>query len=386
MLRRLWWLSSALLLLTLALAPGVARAQGKLPLVILTIDSDDAEEQAEGLTGALRSRARASGNWTLTEATQTLSMLTAALKCPAKPDPACLDKISAQLKAERFIWGTMAKSPGNQVTADLHFYARGKPDFSVHETYSDNLRDQNDESLRKIAAHAFDKLTGSATGTVTVHAGEVEGDVWVDGQKRGELVKGDLTLELLAGQHTVEVRARGYAPARQQVLVSAGKNIPFNAILTPEGAGSPDRGPEKPIPVVRILGWAAIGVGAGLGIASVVVGARYFSESSDQDARLAKIPSGINACDAQQNNTQAPWRTAADEACQKAEEWDKARVNAIVLAAAGGALVATGVIVLLTDSSSPEAPARDKKTAKRDVKLEPRVGPAGGAVLLSGSF
>jgi hypothetical protein len=385
MLARRLWLAAVVLLIAVFTGSSSARAQGRgHGIVIVTIDSDDAEEQAEGLTGALRSRARGSANWQLIETSQSLSMLTAALKCPARPDAACLDKIAGQLKTERFIWGTMSKAPGNQVGVDLHFYAKGRPDTAVRETFSDNLRDQNDESLRKIAAHLFEKLTGTATGTVTVHAGDAEGEVWVDGQKRGDLVKGDLTVELLAGQHAIEIRAKGYGPSRHNVLVAASRNIPINAVLTPEGSGpvTPDRGTEKPLPVRRILGWAAIGVGAGLGVASIIVGTRYFGQSSEQDEHLNKIPQGVNACDARNNNVQAPWRPDADAACTKSEDWDKARVNAIILAAAGGALIGTGVILLLTDGGSSEG---DAKKAARP-RLEPRVGPTGGTLTLSGAF
>ena len=36
---------------------------------------------------------------------ETLSI---ALKCPPKPDPACLKRIGDQLKADHYVWGTMA--------------------------------------------------------------------------------------------------------------------------------------------------------------------------------------------------------------------------------------------------------------------------------------
>src|SRR5262245_61424963 len=74
-----------------------ARAEPKMPIVILAIDSDDAEEQADGLTGALRSKARSSSHFNLVDTSQSLGMLTAALKCPPKPDPTCLDRIAATI-------------------------------------------------------------------------------------------------------------------------------------------------------------------------------------------------------------------------------------------------------------------------------------------------
>ena len=97
------------------------------PLYVLALDTDDVEDQAEALTGALRSRVRAAPGWSLNDTTVTLSMLTAALKCPRYPDAACLAKIAEQLKADRFVWGTMQKAPGNAVKVDLHLWARNKP-------------------------------------------------------------------------------------------------------------------------------------------------------------------------------------------------------------------------------------------------------------------
>lgn len=368
---------------------GVALADGKgLPIVILSIDSDDAEEQADGLTGAMRSRARASGNFTLVETTQSLSMLTAALKCPPKPDQACLDRIASQIKSDRFIWGTMTKSPGNQVTADLHFYSKGKPDNNVRDTYSDNLKDQNDESLRKIAARLFEKLTGTATGTVTVHAGDGEGEVWVDGQKRGDLVKGDLTLELLAGSHTMEIRAKGFAPSRHNILVTAGKNLPVNAALT----GVVDTGPkepEKPLPIRRILGWAAVGVGAGLAVAGGVVALGYFPKHDRQEELRGKYPGTLggqpaDACAV--SASQDPGAGFAGQACENAKEWDRARQNAIILGVAGGVLIGTGIVLLVTDKSGSEEGPPSPGPKKGSVKIIPEMGVRSGGLSVVGTF
>src|ERR1700679_3939873 len=93
------------LLGTLVLWSRPARAQLARPqgIHVLDIDSDDADDQAEALTGALRSRVRAAPGWLLLDATQSLSMLTAALRCPQHPDAACLQRIGDQLKSDRFL-------------------------------------------------------------------------------------------------------------------------------------------------------------------------------------------------------------------------------------------------------------------------------------------
>src|SRR4051812_45323916 len=90
--RMVWRLVSMLATLVtvlLAFTRGVAHADSSaahtVPVLVLSLDSDDAEEHADALTGALRSRIRASQGWSLVETTQSLGMLTAALRCPAKP-------------------------------------------------------------------------------------------------------------------------------------------------------------------------------------------------------------------------------------------------------------------------------------------------------------
>ena len=197
-LLRLLAIFSGLAILWLACAPRVAYAEAPgprtSPVHVLGIDSDDAEDQADALTGALRSRVRSAPGWSLQETQHALGMLTAALRCPQKPDAACLQRIGDQLHTDRFVWGVMSKSPGNQVTTEIHLWARGRPDVSAKETYSDNLQDQNDETLRRIAARILDKITGTTTkGTVTIHAGDSEGVVWINGQKNRALEHGAAT-------------------------------------------------------------------------------------------------------------------------------------------------------------------------------------------------
>src|ERR1700723_946621 len=100
--------SSALFaLVTIVIHCSSARAQAPKPqdLHVLEIDSDDADDQAEALTGALRSRVRSAQGWSLPETSQSLRMLTAALRCPVRPDAPCLQRIGDHLKTDRFVWG-----------------------------------------------------------------------------------------------------------------------------------------------------------------------------------------------------------------------------------------------------------------------------------------
>src|ERR1700679_4037287 len=96
------------------------------PVYVLSIWTDDADDQADALTQALRSRVRQAQGWSLLETPQSFETLAIALKCPPKPDAACLQRIGDQLHSDHYIWGMMGrrKTPG-EVTADMHLWSRG---------------------------------------------------------------------------------------------------------------------------------------------------------------------------------------------------------------------------------------------------------------------
>lgn len=347
------------------------------PLIILSVDSDDAEEQAEALTAVLRSRARATQAFTFLETNQSLSMLTAALRCPQKPDQGCLDRIATQIKSDRFIWGTMNKSGKNQVTVELHLYTRGRPDASVRESYTENFSDQNDEALISLGATLFERA--AQVGTVSIKSPVAAGEVWVDGKKRADLADGAAKVELMAGAHSVEVRSQGYAPSRHPVLISPTRDIPIQAVMVTPSVAEAE--PSKPIPVRAIAGWATIALGAGVGVAGGIVGLKWLDRKSKQDDLLAQLPSNVNACTLER--TQHNFGTTPSEACQNSRDAVTLSQQAWILGGTGLVIMAAGAVLLLTDRGSPEeAP----KPGKARVRLSPDMGTRYGGLLLQGQF
>ena len=79
---------------------------------MLSLWTDDADDQADALTQALRSRVRQAQGWSLLETPQSFETLAIALKCPPKPDAPCLQRIGDQLHADHYVWGTMARKKG----------------------------------------------------------------------------------------------------------------------------------------------------------------------------------------------------------------------------------------------------------------------------------
>jgi len=366
----------AVLLLALVSFARTAHAEAPspraTPVHVLSIDSDDAEDQADALSGAIRSRVRLAPGWSLQETSHSLSMLTAALRCPQKPDTPCLQRIGDQIHTDRFIWGTMSKGPNGQVIADLHLWSRGKPDTSVRETYSENLKDQNDETLRKIAAHILDRLTGtSSNGTLTVHAGEGAGQVLVNGQRKATLEKGAATMELPAGSYAVEVRAPGFVAAKQQVTVTGGTDTPLALKLVPEKEQpevAADTG--KPTNVRKIVGWSAVGLGAAFAVVGVIEGVRFLGIKDDLNSDRAHVDKSVSdVCAPEQAGN--PF---AASACNHFHDARTARTLGLLFGGIGAALAVTGVVLLVTDHPTESAPAESA------LKVTPYASPLGGGV------
>jgi hypothetical protein len=347
------------------------------PVYVLDIETEDADDQADALTQALRSRVRLAQGWSLLETGQSLGKLIVVLKCPTKPDAPCLQRIGDTIRADRFLWGQMSKK-NSQVTVELHLWSRGKPDARTSETYSDNLKDPNEESLRKIASRLFAQATGSsATGTVTVRAGTANGTVLVDGQEKGKLENGVAKVEVPTGAHTIAVRVPGFELWSQPVTVGAAADQEIAATLTPAKAEPPPVVvTTKSLPVRKIAAYTAIGVGGASMIIGVVEGFHFLSLKSDLDGDRGNVSSNVtDVCQDLSTN-------AAIDACQKYKDAKSARILEWVFLGVGAALVTGGVVLLVTDHSSDDA-AKDKAGA---FKVLPHVGPRSAGLDLHVAF
>jgi hypothetical protein len=378
-----------------------AEARGQ-SIHVLSIDSDDADEQADALTAALRSHVRQTSGWTLLETTQSLSMLTAAFQCPQKPDAGCLRRIGDKLKTDQLIWGVMSKAPNHQVTAEMHLWSRGKPDQVTRVTFSDNMKDSNDDALRKLAAQVFSKLLGLAGGTLVVHASADAGTIVVDGVPGGTLDHGRATLALSAGPHTIDIQAPGFANARREVLIQSSASSPLEIVLEADtsGGAAVSTGPSKPLPVRKIVGWGTIGGGAVLLVVGTVLGVNYLGDRSDlNNARThdygeapQKVPGMPNLV---QVAVQDPCNPAASNnatnsatvtGCNALNSAKSAEVGEITTLVLGGALVATGVFLLMTDHPAADAAPPPAKTGLSNVHFLPSIAPGGGSMVVVGQF
>jgi hypothetical protein len=365
------WIALLSVLFAVIAVPRVARADHPgahtVPVAVLAFDSEDAEDQADALTGALRSRIRAAQGWSLIETTQSLGMLSAALKCQAKPLSAdCQARIGDQIKAERFIYGYVSKGPQpGQVTADVHLYQKGKQETVIKESYADNLKDQNDDNLRKIAQRVLDRLGGTTVGTVVVKVeGAAEGgEVVVDGDKKVPLHRGTARIELAPGSHSIEV-VSGSATTKRNVNVVAGKEalVEVSSTVTTE---PPKEGEKSGFPTRKVIGGGLVVVGLALGALAVQQFLLY-NDIQDRGTEVAKlIPNGEGPCGPSGNK----------EFCDL--DGKATSASGIAIAAGSAGLVAVGVGAYLLFSDGGSRRERDAKT---------RLTPTLGGLSLSGSF
>ena len=398
MLRR--WLVLALVVFAVVLLPrGHARADQStahsVSVAVLAFDSDDAEEQADALTGALRSRIRASQGWSLVETSQSLGMLTAALRCQSKPISAeCEQKIADQIKSERYIFGYVTKGPqANQVTAEIHLYQKSKPDTVIRESYADNLKDQNDDTLRKIAQRVLERLGGTAVGTIVVRMGSENGEVIVDGEKRVPLEKGTARLELSAGGHSVEVAVAGQAPQKRNVLVTAGKETVVDLALT-STAPAPAPTSETPFPTRKVVGGGLVALGVGAGVFATVMGLGhleakkagedYAKGTGPENPEDPRLPAGMKPDQACESGALNPNTTI----CKKEDEAYTKSIMFWVASPAAAVFLLAGAYFLFTDGGSDEKASTTGKAAppKPRVKAAPSIGYNSAGLILSGSF
>jgi hypothetical protein len=331
-----------------------------LPINVITIQTSDADDQAEALTKALRAAVRAMPGWSLGEGDYSLEVLTLSLKCSEPPDANCQSRIADQIHSDRYVWGVLKKK-GSSVVGEVHLWVRGKGTSNWSLDYSSNLTESNDDALKRIALEAITQITGGPPkGGVHVRAGNVSGQVFIDQQPVGALKNGEGTFMVPSGPHKVTVKAVGFTDAESPVVVKpTGAPVEVNLALTPAGD-------TTPINWRRVGGIGALGLGvvfAAVGGASVAQVVSAQSTIDKQRKTVSKDPS-FDWC-------KAPPTELAD-ACSKGKTFQTMQIVFFPLAAVAG-----GAGIYLIATSAKSAP----RTA--GFMVNPQLGPGVGKLDLS---
>ncbi len=361
-----------------------------IPVYVLSVWTNDADDQADALTQALRSRVRLAPGWSLAESSQSFETLAIALRCPPTPNQLCLDRIGDQLHADHYIWGTMAKQKAGEVTAEFRLWTRGKPQIEANESYSDNLKDASDDSLRAVAGRIFAKLTSNATsGALVVHAGTATGTVVVDGAEKGKLVDGIARLDVGRGQHTVSVNVPGFTAPVQSITLTDGGEQEVSFALSPSAAPppaevTPDQAPadKSAFPVRKVVGYTAVIVGVGLLVTAGIEGASWLSDRNKSDEDRRSVPNTVTDVCA------TPVNAAGQDACEKSKDAATAVRLGWILGGVGAVLTGTGIWLVLSDHASNDGPSEPTAKATPRPKLDvlPAVGPRSGSLDLRVTF
>jgi hypothetical protein len=371
MMRAPRWALAAAVGACLAAGSGAALAAepgpDALPINVIAVQTNDADDQAEALTKALRTAVRAMPGWSLGPGDYSLEVLALSLKCPEPPDANCQSRIADQIKTDRYIWGTLAKKKGTpMVTGAIHLWVRGKGESKVPIEYSANLTEAADDSLRKIATDAIYTLTGGPPkGGIHIRAGDVAGQVFIDGQPMGALKAGDGTFKAPSGPHLVTVKAVGYADAQTQIVVKP-TDAPTEVVLTLTQVST---GPG--LNWKRIGGYGAIGVGVVFGVVGLASALKVNGLANDPQYTQFRQAQGTSVSDVCAAATQAK-NTLIEGDCSTGKTFQTLQIVSFPIAA-----VAAGVGIFLVATSGKSAP---KTTG---LKVDPQVGPGVGKLDVS---
>jgi hypothetical protein len=324
-----------------------------LPVSVLAVKSDDALDQAEALTQALRKAVRDSAGWALGEATQPLEFLMVKMNCPEPMDAACEARIADVIKADRYLWCVIKFEDKKQqsVVGSLNFWVRGKGTTSHELRYSANLTDPADDSLLQLATTAVETVTGGAPkGGLRVSTGGIAGQLFIDDNPMGALPAEGAEYQLPAGEHRIVVKAPGYADAETKVVVRPATTVDATLTLTEKAA-------EEPVDVRMIGGFVALGVGVAAGAVGLWAALDVNSTTNDElwkDFR-EQIGSARNACDvaANRENTDTGKQYSDEQYAEIADKCDGASTREIVQVVMFPlAAVAAGVGAYLLGTSS----------------------------------
>jgi hypothetical protein len=375
---RSWFLVGCLIAAAL-LAAAPARARGEQTEVqVLDVASPDAFENAKALSVALDRAVSRSDRWKLAPGDYSLEVLTAALDCDDPPDADCLQRIGAEIRSERYIWGVLHRS-GGEVVGELHLWDRGTDAAKTELRYSANLDDAAEDALFQVAERALRDLLGSVGGRVLVIAGEGEGEVVIDGEPRGHLANGRLELELPAGEHEILIHAPGYRDARGRVTVRSGERAELRLDVfsdaEPVAVAEPPREQHRPN-TQRVVGFSLIALGSAAAIAGGVFTGLSAVQQDDQEFAdyRGTVPVGGDVCEVAEER-------GDDEIVDKCDANLFTRRMAYILTPTGLVLAGAGIAMVAT------AHPRESKSASRPrATAQVGIGPRGGQLRVSVPF
>lgn len=363
---------------------------GAVEIEVLAFASNDAVDEAAALTDAFRHAVVAVDGIYDNGKSHALEAVALTAGCDDPMAQACGPKLANEIKHDKFVYGTVKKSPPGKLTATLAYYSGGQVK-QVVKTYDGGpvAKDGASPELKKIALDALYQLTGKGPKakveiTVTGPGSSESGDLYEGANKVGHVENGKAQLELGTGSHTLELRMSGFANTTGVVEVS-----PTGGTLTL----APVRmGDGKKFDFQLYGGIAALGVGVvflGVGVATTArvltiknddafqaYSKRWTSSEKNICARAREGQEKGNSGDSSNFDSNRPKLTAS--VTSLCEEGESKQTTQFVWYGLGAALAVTGTVLLVTR----KAPG-DSKAA---VQVTPIITPGYGGLSLTGAF
>ncbi len=368
---------------------------GALEIEVLSFSSNDAVEEAQAFTDAFKhALIEAPGMFEHVAAGKghALEAVLLTVNCEDATTPACAAKVAAEIKHDRFLFGTIKRSPPNKLTATLSYYNKGEIK-TVAKTYDAGpaSKDGTAPELKVIALDALYAMTGgppkSKVDVVVTGPGANEaGDIYEGANKVGHVEGGKTTLELAAGKHTLELRVSGYSTSTADVDLGAD---PTSVQFTPVKLA-----PTKPLDWQLYGGIGAIAVGA------VFVGVGVATSLSIKDAQddptfntyRHRFPASVGDTCAEakagHEGTTSGGDKLAPTVSDLCDSVSRKQKMQFVWYGLGAVFIGGGAVLIATDKkggSEGEAP----KTASGSnftLKVQPTVGPNFNALSIVGAF
>ncbi|MEZ4254880.1 MAG: PEGA domain-containing protein [Polyangiales bacterium] len=286
--------------------PSTASAQasaGQATAAVLSVVSEEGDDDfATDLTSALRTAVDQLDAFKLDAREITLTQMMLAHGC-SDADAVCLGKITATLGVGRVFFATAHRADAGTATYEVKVHIYNAETKIIERTVEDEIpiaESERDQLTERATRWVADLAGVRLTGTVHIRVNVPGAGVSIDDRPAGMTdSKGALQVQLGAGDHSVEITAKGYAPYQQDISIIANHEATQEVYLQPEGAspelGTPSDGSSSSL---SWLGWSLVGLGvagAAVGVTSAIL---ISGLDGDQpfDRYRSMVPKGKDAC------------------------------------------------------------------------------------------
>jgi len=195
-------------------------------------------------------------------------------------------------------------------------------------------------------------------------------------------------LRLPKGAHHVRLQVAGYLPFEQDVTLEAGKPN----LLTPFLSPTPETRQAHDSNMRAHRTWGFIGIGAGVVITGVSVGwvaasaSKKSTAQKDFDTNEALVKAGTGDCDSKSDTFMDSCNERVNDAASRLDSAKNNEVVGFVGVGVGVAVIATGVVVLLTGESSHRFDAPTQGAASKPSSWALLAGPGQYGLALGHGF